>query len=153
VAFSIIPKGALTMSKLQAVWESYKSLLRAGHINEWGNLWSDNCVFEVAYPRGGVPEEKRDKQATLSLFSPNPGERIEIDFKNDLVHVTTDPNVGFITFDFNAKIESSGYQYKNRIVIKITLEKEGNEQEGKIKELIEYADPIARQCFFQALGV
>ena len=134
------------MSKPQVIWELYKSLLKSKRFADWGDLWSDHGVFEVAYPRGGVPEEKyKGRKDVVSFFSGS-ADKIEIDFKDDVIHETTDPNVFFVTFEFNANTINR-YQYKNRIVSQITLEQE------KIKELIEYADPIARQCFFKELGV
>lgn len=69
-----------------------------------------------------------------------------IKIENSVICQTIDQNVFFVAFEFDAET-TNGHDYRNHIVARVTLER------GKIKELIEYADPRPRELFLKALGL
>ncbi len=87
------------------------------------------------------------RERIVYFFSGSSG-KIEIDFKDDgpVYETQNKPDTFLVISNFIATIINSGYRYENRIVCQFTLDKQ-----GKIKELIEYADPIARQKFLDQL--
>lgn len=135
------------MSKSQEVWEKYKNLLESGRYDEWSALWANDSRFIVVYGKERFGEETYSGRENIVSFFSGAHEKIRNYFENDVVHETKNPDVFFVTFDFNAIIITSNYHYKNRIACQFTLDKE-----GKIKELIEYADPTKRQAFLNELG-
>jgi hypothetical protein len=91
-------------------------------------------------------EERYTRRENIVSFFSGPRDKIEkIYFENDVVHKIENSDIFFVTFDFNA-ITTGKYHYKNCIVGQFTLD-----GQGRIKELIEYADPIARQGFLKEL--
>lgn len=145
------------MSSLQDVWNSYKDILKKSYssrgFDAWRDLWANECRFVVKYGKQGTDgfeeEELEGRDKIVSFFSGSSGE-IEIDFKDDgSVYETKDkPDTFLVISNFVATVIRSGYRYENRIVCQITVD-----GQGKIKELVEYADPIKRQAFLKELGV
>lgn len=134
------------MSKPQEVWELYKSLLRSNRYDEWGDLWADDGQFTVVYGKERFGEETHNGRKEIVSFFSGARDKIETTyFENDVVHKIENSDIFYVTFDFNV-ITTGKYHYKNRIVCQFTLD-----GQGKIKELIEYADPIARQRFLKEL--
>lgn len=135
------------MSKPQEVWELYKSLLISRRFDEWGDLWADDGQFTVVYGKKRFGEETYTGRKKIVSFFSGARDKIETTyFENDVVHKIENSDSFFAAFDFNA-ITTGKYHYKNRIVCQFTID-----GQGKIRELIEYADPIARQAFLDRLS-
>lgn len=144
------------MSNPQDVWNSYKDLLKKSYVDEsfdaWRDLWADECRFVVKYGKqredGFEEEERKGRDEIVSFFSGSSG-KIEIDFEDcgPVYETKSRPDTFLIISNFIATIIKSGYRYENRIVCQVTLDRQ-----EKIKEMVEYADPIKRQAFLEALG-
>ena len=137
------------------IWKKYsdyleKSVHERKYIDQWLALWINTGLFVVKYGQrpNGSPEEYGERHAVdLRNFMFGKTDLIkDIDVENSVIYQTTDPNVFFVTFEFKAET-TNGHNYKNCIVAQVTLD------QGKIKELIEYADPRPREIFLMALGV
>jgi hypothetical protein len=136
------------MSGIQEIWEQYKCLLETEAYEAWGDLWTDNGQFIIAYGKEHVGEEAyKGRESIVSFFSGSRG-KVKMYFENDVLQETKNRDIFFVTFDFNAILTASGHHYQNHIVCQFTLDKA-----GKIKELMEYADPIKRQALLEELGV
>jgi ketosteroid isomerase-like protein len=130
------------------IWKRYVDYLKRKCVDEWCALWQDTGQFVVQYgEESDKPPEKYGKRQAVDLrdFMFGKVDRIkDIDVENSAIYQTIDPNVFFVSFDFKAKTKN-GHKYENHILVQVTLE------QGKIKELIEYADPRPRGFFLEAL--
>jgi len=145
------------MRNPQDIWNSYKDLLKKSYIERsfdaWRDLWADECRFVVVYGKAGndgfEEEEHIGRDDIVSFFSGSSGQ-IEIDFRDEgpIYETKNKPDTFLVISNFHAIIGGSGYYYENRIVCQITLD-----GEGKIRELIEYADPLKRQAFLTKLAI
>ena len=138
----------MTISKPQEIWEFYKRLLESKEFDEWGNLWANDGQFVIAYGKENFGEETYQGRENIVSFFSDSREKVKIYFENDVFQATKNPDIFFVTFDFNAIITASRNHYKNRIVCQFTLDKQ-----GKINERIEYVDPIKRQAFLEELSI
>ena len=129
------------------IWGNYVDYLKRKCIDEWCALWSDTGQFIVQYG-DNLTEKEEEYKGGLALrkfMFGKIGQIKDIGFENCDIRQTTDPNVFFVSFDFQA-VTTSGHDYRNRILVQVTLEG------GKIKKLIEYADPRPRGRFIEALN-
>jgi ketosteroid isomerase-like protein len=145
------------MRNPQDIWNSYKDLLKKSYIERrfdaWRDLWANECRFVVTYGRarndGYEEQEHIGREDIVSFFSGSSG-RIEVDFRDDgpVYETKNKPDTFLVISNFIATIIASGYHYENRIVYQVTFD-----GEGKIRELVEYTDPLRRQAFLRKLGV
>jgi hypothetical protein len=135
------------MSQAQEIWNSYKSLFASKDFEKWGKLWAIDGRFVVVYGREKFGDEMYcGREEIVSFFSDSP-DKTNVYFENDVVYETKNPNVFFVTFDFTALVLSSQKQHQNRIICQFEID-----DQGKIKELIEYADPNKRAALFRELS-
>lgn len=144
------------MSHPQEIWNSYKELLKKSYQEEkftaWRDLWASDGRLVVTFGKMGKDRfeaELHDGRDDITSFFSQAGGRIEIDFEDDgpVYQAQSRPNAFLVVSTFIATILESGYRYENRIVCHFTLD-----QHGRIKELVEYADPLRRQAFLKKLS-
>lgn len=146
------------MSNPQDIWNLYKDRLKKSHVdkdkemNAWKDLWANDCQFIVKYGKqgkDGYEEEILKGRDKIVKFFSGAIDKIVIDFKDDgpVYETKNKPETFLVISDFIATIVEGGYPpYKNRIVCYVTLD-----TQGKIKEMVEYTDPIKRQNFLERL--
>lgn len=134
------------MSQAQEIWNSYKALLASKSFDQWGKCWADDGRFVVVYGREKFGDELYcGREEIVSFFSRSP-EKTKVSFENDIVHETKNPYVFFVTFGFTVLMLSTQKQLQNRVICQFEID-----NQGKIREIIEYADPARRAALFREL--
>ena len=144
------------MSTAQDIWNAYKDLLKRSYIERsfdvWSDLWAENGRLVVKLgsqgPDGYSEDHYVGREKVVDLFSSSSG-RIEIELEDEgpVYEAKNAPGSFMVMSEFIATILASDKRYPNHIVCRISYD-----PEGRITEFVEYADPIRRGNFLQALS-
>src|SRR3954453_8780182 len=142
------------MRTLREIWDDYKRLLKGREYAQWGELWTDDGAFVVAYGKGraSFQEESYAKRENIVHFFSAADKKIaDMDFsgcaiyeeKGDPIHMKGEDERTFFCI-FNLRIVTTdNYNYYNHIACLIKL------RGDKIAEIVEYGDPNTRGAFFE----
>jgi hypothetical protein len=129
----------------QRIRDDYKKHLESGNEKSWLNLWVDDkprlvSVYDRKRVKSILTEEYIGKEAIHKLIFGSREKLAKVSFSEELLDTTCEDT---FFWTFLLKIDTKdGYQYENYMICRIAVEGD------KVRELVEFGDPRARNDFF-----